>query len=39
MKQEQAAAAEDIEARKSSDGGEHDENIANNEENSCKQEE
>ena len=39
MKQEQAAAAEEIEARKSSEVGEHDENITNHEENSGKQEE
>ena len=39
MKQEQAAAAEEIEARKSSDGGEHDETNTNHGENSGKQEE
>ena len=40
MKQEQAAAAaEDTEAHKSSEVGEHDENITNHGENSGKQEE
>ena len=39
MKQEKAAAAEEIEARKSSEVGEHDENITNHGENSGNQEE
>ena len=39
MKQEQAAAAEEIEARKSSEVEDHDENITNHGENSDKKEE